>query len=219
MKQKKAILIGSTGLIGGHLLDLLQKDTAFSEVKILVRRPVKNNTSGVKAAVIDFNNTDQFRSEMKGADVVFCAVGTTNNKVKGDKKQYRRVDYDIPVHAAKYSSENGCPQFVLVSSLGADSKSNNFYLQLKGEVEDTLNGLGFSSLLMFRPSLLLGKREEFRMGERIGAMIMKPLSFLFPDRMKPVKAEDVARAMIKASKSDPAGVHIYQYREIMKWIK
>jgi len=218
MKNKTATIIGATGLIGSHLLDLLQNDTEFSVIKVLVRRPVAFNNPKVKVAIVDFTNLESYKSEINGSSVVFCAVGTTNKKMKGDKNEYRKTDYDIPVNAAKLSLETGCPQFVFVSSLGANSKSNNFYLKLKGEVEDTLCSLNIQSLLIFRPSLLIGKRRDFRFGEIIGKILIKPISFLFPTNMRPIKAYYVAKSMIEASKLDTIGINTYNYQEMKQLI-
>lgn len=219
MRNKTATLIGATGLIGSQLLGLLQDDSAFSEIKILVRRPIKIDNPKVKVSIIDFSDEESFQSEISGSSVVFCAVGTTNKKTKGDKNEYRKIDYNIPVTAAKLSLETGCKHFVLVSSYGANSKSNNFYTKLKGEVEDTLSSLNIPSLSIFRPSLLLGKRQEFRFGEIIATLLMNPLSFLLPTKIRPIKAYDVAKSMLEASKADTKGTKIYHYKEIMKSIK
>lgn len=219
MRNKTATLIGATGLIGSQLLDLLQDDSAFSEIKILVRRPIKIDNPKVKVSIIDFSDEESFQSKISGSSVVFCAVGTTNKKTKGDKNEYRKIDYNIPVTAAKLSLETGCKHFVLVSSYGANSKSNNFYTKLKGEVEDTLSSLNIPSLSIFRPSLLLGKRQEFRFGEIIATLLMNPLSFLLPTKIRPIKAYDVAKSMLEASKADTKGTKIYHYKEIMKSIK
>jgi uncharacterized protein YbjT (DUF2867 family) len=218
MRNKTATLIGATGLIGSQLLDLLQDDSEFSEIKILVRRPIKIDNLKVKVSIIDFNNEESFKSEISGSSVVFCAVGTTNKKMKGDKNEYRKIDYYIPVTAAKLSLATGCKQFVLVSSYGANSKSNNFYTSLKGEVEDTLSSLNIPSLSIFRPSLLLGKRQEFRFGEVIATLLINPLSFLLPANIKPIKAYDVAKSMLETAKANIKGTKIYHYKEIMNSI-
>jgi len=218
MNNKTATLIGATGLIGSHLLEILQDDPEYSLVKVMVRRLVTVNHPKVKVSTIDFTDKEAFKSAIEGSDVVFCAVGTTNRKVKGDKNEYRKVDHDIPVNAAKLCSETGCSQFVYVSSVGADSSGNNFYLRLKGEVEDTLRGLKIESILIFRPSLLLGKRKEFRFGEFIGTIFMKPVSFLLPLKLKPVKARCVAESMVRASKKDIKGIRIFHYGEMKRFL-
>ena len=218
MEKKSVILLGATGLVGSCLFDLLKNDEAFSEIKILVRRPLETKHPKVKIVVIDFSNEEDFNSEMKDADVVFCAIGTTNKKMKGNQTEYRKVDFDIAVNAARYSFESSCRQFVLISSVGANSKSNNFYLKLKGEVEEAILAIGFSKVSIFRPSMLMGKRKEFRLGEKIGKIFMVPISFLFPKKMRPIKACDVAKSMLKASNLDTMGVKIYEYKEMKELI-
>jgi len=218
MKQKTATLIGATGLIGGHLLDLLQKDSEFSQIKVLVRRPITFDNTIIKPVLVDFNNLESFKEGIKDSDVIFCAIGTTNKKMKGDENTYRKIDFDIPVNAAKLGLEAGCEKFVVVSSLGADSNSNNFYTKLKGEIEEALSKLNIPVLLIFRPSLLIGNRKEFRLGEIIARLILTPLSFLMPSRMRPIKAYNVAKSMLVAAKLETTGVKIYQYNEIKKLV-
>jgi len=214
-----ATLLGMTGLIGGHILEFLKEDPAFDEVKVIARRPLKIEHPKVKVEVIDFSDMTQFENAMVGSDIVFSAIGTTQKKVKGDKAAYRKVDFDIPVNAAKFGLKSGCKKFLLVSSIGADSSKSGFYLKLKGEVEDTLTELskkseGIESLSIFRPSLLLGNRSETRIAEGIGQSLSKALSFLFPSNMKPIEGQDVAKAMVEAAKLNKKGVEVYHYAEI-----
>lgn len=215
MKQKTATLLGGTGLIGSHILKILEADDYFDKVNVLVRRPVSIIHPKINVQVIDFNDQDQLRESMKNTDVVFCAIGTTQRKVNNDNHAYRKIDYDIPCNAAWYSRENGCKQFVIVSSLGAGSNKRNFYLKLKGEVEDRLKEIGFDSLLIFRPSFLLGPREEKRPLEKFVKVSSKAISYLLPSKFKPVEADKVASAMVALAKKESVGVHIYHYREIM----
>lgn len=215
MKQKTATLLGGTGLIGSHILKILEADNYFEKVNVVVRRPVNFNRSKINGKVIDFNDQDQFKESMKNTDVVFCAIGTTQRKVNNDIHAYRKIDYDIPCNAALYSKENGCKQFVIVSSLGAGGYKRNFYLKLKGEVEDRLKKIGFDSLLIFRPSFLLGSRLEKRSFEKFGKVFFKAISYLLPSKFKPVEADKVAAAMVAAAKKEFVGVHVFHYREIM----
>jgi len=216
MAGKSATLIGATGLIGGHLLELLHNDDYFGTVKVLVRREVRFNFPDIKVEVVDFNDPDGFRSAASGSDLLFCATGTTRKKVKGDMAAYRKVDYDIPVHAAQICKETGCPHLLLVSSVGADSKSGNYYLKLKGEVEEKIKEMNIPSVSVFRPSMLLGNRKEFRLGEIIAKIVTVPFSFLFPSKYKPVQAQNVAKAMVEASKRNLPGFRIYNYREMVR---
>lgn len=217
--KSNAILIGATGLIGGHILESLKEDDTYDTITVIVRRPFNDNHPKVKVALIDFEDLGQFEAAMKDADVIFSAVGTTQKKVKGDKEAYRKVDYDITVHAAKCGAALGVKKFLVVSSVGADSNKRGFYLKLKGEIEDALKDIagksgGIESVLIFRPSLLLGKRSETRIAEGIGQFFSKALSFLFPNHLKPIKGESVAKAMVEASKSSEKGVHVYHYKEM-----
>lgn len=214
-----ATILGATGLIGGHLLDILKDDSAFDEVRIIVRRPLKIDNPRVKVVVIDFNDEAQFKAAIEGSNVVFCAIGTTQKKVKGDKKLYRKIDFDIPVNAAKHSIKYGCKQFLIVSSLGADSGKKGFYLKLKGEVEDALISkvqptVGLDSLSIFRPSLLLGNRSESRFAEDIGQFFSKIIKFLIPGNYKPIEGERVAQSMVAVAKLNKKGVEIYHYKEM-----
>lgn len=218
MGERTAALIGTTGLIGSHLLKCLQDDDAFKTIRLLVRRPVPYNHPKIKVLVIDFANEAAFKAGIAGCDAVFCAVGTTNKKVKGNKAAYRKVDYDIPVNAARFCAETGCPHFLLVSSVGANSKGGNFYIKLKGDVEDMVKSISIPAVSIFRPSMLLGKRPESRALEAIAQVMMKPLSFLVPSQYKPIAAEDVAKAMIAACKQDKPGFHIYHFKEMKAFL-
>ena len=140
----KATVIGATGLIGGYLLELLLKDDHFDSVRVLVRRPFQPDHPKLEKKLVDFTDAESFRLALEGSDVVFCSIGTTQKKVKGDKEAYRKIDYDITVNAARFCKLNGCETFVFVSSVGASSKSKNFYLKLKGEIEDAVKAIGLS---------------------------------------------------------------------------
>jgi uncharacterized protein YbjT (DUF2867 family) len=213
--SKTAALIGATGFIGGFLLEQLLDDPFFERVVILIRRPVDLIHPKLEKKLVDFTDPDSILIALNDCDVLFCAIGTTNKKVKGDKGAYRKVDYDIPVLAAQCCAMIGCPTFVLVSSVGANSKSRNFYLQLKGEVEGKVKEMGLESVHIMRPSLLLGDRKEARAGEKIGKLVMGSLTFLIPSKYKPVHGAIVANAMLSASKKNKPGYFIYEYREII----
>jgi uncharacterized protein YbjT (DUF2867 family) len=216
MTGKTATLIGATGLIGSHLLQMLLDDPYFETVKILIRRPLELTHPKLEKKLVDFGNSDSMLVAIDNSDVVFCAVGTTQKKVKGNKEAYRKVDYEIPVRAARFSKMTGCETFVLVSSVGANSKSGNFYLKLKGEVEDVVKATGLNSVHIMRPSMLLGERKEFRSGEKIGKGIMTAFSFLIPSKYKPVHAKKVAKAMLAAAKENKEGFFVYENDQIKK---
>ena len=218
MLNKKATILGATGLIGSHLLDLLKNDESFTEIKILVRRQIDINHPKIKIAVIDFDDKMAFQSAIVPNSVIFCAVGTTSTKVKGNKDLYRKVDYDIPINAAKFGLAKDCQQFIIISSLGANAKSSNFYTKLKGEVEERLMELNYTTLHILRPSLLLGERKEFRFGEILAKLFMKTFSFLLPTKIKPIQASDIAKAMLALSKKNLKGTKIYKNKDMIKII-
>jgi uncharacterized protein YbjT (DUF2867 family) len=210
-----ATLIGATGLIGSHLLALLEQDDTFSSIKVLVRRPIAVASPKTDVIVIDFTNLQALKLGIAGSDVVFCSVGTTQQKVKGNAMAYRKVDYDIPVQSAICCAEMGVQHFLLVSSVGADSNSNNFYLKLKGEVEDAIKTMNIPSVSVFRPSMLLGNRQEFRLGEKIGQPLMRLFAFLIPSKYKPIEAQQVAKAMFNTTKQQQKGVRFYHFKEMV----
>lgn len=214
MEKKDVAIIGATGLIGNQLLALLLKDSHFANIYVVTRRALMFDDEKVKNMVIDFSDDLSFKNALSSCDVVFCSVGTTQKQVNGDKVAYRKIDVDIPEKAAQFCEENGGTTFILVSSVGADSKSGNFYLALKGEVEDYVVKRNIPSITIFRPSLLLGNRKEFRIGEIISTLFMRPLAFLVPSIYKPVEAAQVAKSMYQAAVSNRAGVHIYHFDEM-----
>lgn len=214
MEGKTATVIGATGLIGGHLVDILSNDKTFSKIRVLVRRDVTYADSKIEVRLIDFSDEDAFRSGIAGSDAVFCAVGTTQKKVGGNRKEYRKVDYDIPVNAARFCAETGCPAFLVVSSVGASSSGRNFYLRLKGEMEEGVRKTSVESISVFRPSMLTGERKENRFGEDSAKFLSLLFSFMIPEKYKPVQAFEVAKAMTEAARLKKPGFKIYHYKEI-----
>lgn len=205
-----ATLIGATGLTGNYLLEELLSDSAFDTVRILIRRPITISHPKLEKKIVDFNDSDSLLVALSNSDVVFCTVGTTQKKVKGDKAAYRKVDFDIPVKAARFCKMTGCEKFILVSSVGANSKSSNFYLKLKGEVEDAVKEVGIKTVHIIQPSILLGERKESRPGEQIGKSVMAFFSFLIPTKYKPVHGKDVAKAMLFLSKRNEEGFFVHE---------
>lgn len=207
-------LLGATGLIGQQLLQLLTEDSRYQHIRVLSRRPIAFAHPKAEVIVLDFEDEEAVRAALAGSQQIFCSVGTTQARVKGDLAAYRKVDYDIPARAARLGSESGCQHFSLVTSVGADPGSKNFYLQLKGAVEEAVQQQGIPSVAIFRPSMLLGKRQEFRPAERLGQLLMQPLAFLTPAAFKPIAGRDVARAMLAFSQKQLPGAHIYHYTEM-----
>lgn len=211
-----ATLIGATGLIGGHLLEELVQDPFYDTVRILLRRPLDISHPKLEKKIVDFSDSDSLLVALSNSDVIFCCVGTTQKKVNGNREAYRKVDFDIPVKVARFSKMTGCEKFILVSSAGAGRKHSGFYLQLKGDVEESVKASGLSTIHILRPSLLLGKRNEIRLAEDLGKMIMTVFSFLIPKRFKAIPAKTVARAMMVLSKQPEQGIFIHENNDIFR---
>ena len=201
--MKTALVFGSTGLVGGHLLDQLIKNENYNKIKLFVRSEIIINDLKVEIVKTDFNNIEKHKEEMTGDHCYFC-IGTTK-KNSPDKDEYRRVELDLPKKIAQITKSNSVNSFVFVSSGYADPNSSGDYLKFKGLVEEELKRLSFNKLGIMRPSFLIGDRKEKRLGEKLGIFVFKLLSPLFLGplkKMKPIQSEKVAKAMIKISNGD-----------------
>jgi len=201
--MKTAIIFGSSGLIGNHLLNLIVKDDYYQKIKIFVRSKININNPKVEIIYDDFKNLDNLKKIIIGDDCFFC-IGTTK-KDTPNKNEYRRIEYDMPVNIARIAKLNSINSFLYISSMGANSKTSNDYLKNKGQAEDELMKLNFKKLAILRPSLLLGRRKSFRLGERIAQLIITKISFIFFGKIKkfkPIKALDVAKALIDIAKNN-----------------
>lgn len=215
--SQTAIIIGASGLVGNEVLNLLLTDDHFDKVKVFVRKPLAMDHPKLEQHVIDFSLIYRSTDLVKG-DVLFCCLGTTI-KTAGSKEEFKKVDYAYPLAFAKVAKQNGLKKFILISSIGATNNTSNFYLKVKGDIEKELEKLKFESLIIVRPSMLLGNRKEFRLGEFIGKMVMKLVSVLFIGKFKKYKAIEattVAKAMIVLSLSDLAGVSVIQSDRLME---
>ena len=201
--MKTALVFGSTGLVGGHLLDQLIKNENYNKIKLFVRSEIIINDLKVQIVKTDFNNIEKHKEEMTGDHCYFC-IGTTKQN-SPDKDEYRRVELDLPKQIAQITKSNSVNSFVFVSSGYADPNSSGDYLKFKGLVEEELKRLSFNKLGIMRPSFLIGDRKEKRLGEKLGIFVFKLLSPLFLGplkKMKPIQSEKVAKAMIKISNGD-----------------
>lgn len=217
--MKKITLIGATGLIGKKVLHLLAQHDDIEPINVIVRRDAQLKGNKVNKHIIDFEDIAQMKKIIDGSDAVICTVGTTKKKVKGDKSLYRKVDFDIPVHAAQCCQLVGCPHFLVVSSVGADASSKNFYLRLKGEMELAIEELELPQFSVFRPSMLLGDRKEFRFGEKVGQYIMRALKIFIPTNYKPIHAREVAQGIVKQLDTTSRGKNILHNKEIWELTK
>ena len=215
MKFKQVTLFGATGLIGSYLLEFLLKDSDIHLINVVGRNPFHLQHDKINNIVIDFEDVSSISNSITGSEAVFVSIGTTMSKVNGDKIKYKSVDFDIIFNIANACKQKNINQFIYVSSLGANSSSSNFYLRLKGEIDEAVAKLNLNSTSVFRPSVLLGKRNESRPGEKIMQFVMPLLDFMIPSNSKAIKAEDVAKSMLNTTKNYKTGLHIYQHSQII----
>ncbi|OHX51382.1 oxidoreductase, partial [Planococcus salinarum] len=212
---KSALIAGATGLTGKELVKVLLDHPAYDKIRILVRRPLDIEHPKLEQVRVDFNRLDDYK-EFFEVDEVFCCLGTTIKKA-GSQKAFRRVDYEFPAALGVLAKSAGVQKFLVISAMGADSRSNIFYNRVKGQMEDRLKKLDIPALHIFRPSLLLGDRQEFRAGEKAASLlatIFSPLLRGSMQKYKPIQAEQVARAMCVAAQSESVGVAVYLSDEI-----
>lgn len=213
--MKTVLVAGATGLIGNQLLHLLLADDTYSVVKAITRNPVNIDHPKLENIVIHFDRLTQYHETLR-ADDVFCCLGTTIKKVK-TKEKFRKVDFEYPLELARVTKANGASQFLLISALGADKKSGIFYNQVKGEVEEAIAQVGFRSYHIFRPSLLLGDRQEHRSGEDAAKFVFKYLGFIVPDKYKGIDSIKVARAMLAKAQQQQAGNFIHESKALQEF--
>ena len=212
---KTALIIGATGLAGEQCLKQLLLAPEYNRVIALTRNPLTLTSGKFQNVVVDFDNLENYKQQLR-ADDIFCAIGTTIGKA-GSQAAFKKVDFDIPLAVATTAGANGAERFILVSSLGADAKSNVFYGRIKGQLEEALAKLGYPALIIFRPSILLGDRKEKRTGEEIGRFVAEKLSFIFSGPLKKYKGTPVdvlATAMIKSANAGWIGTRIVENEEI-----
>tara|TARA_B100000965_G_scaffold395424_1_gene408932 strand:+ start:1965 stop:2630 length:666 start_codon:yes stop_codon:yes gene_type:complete len=217
LKVERVILFGATGLVGGELLKELLKDSFFKKVIVVTRSKLNFNHPKLKNKQINFSNANEIQNCIKGGTVVFSTIGTTSSKVNGEKNEYRKVDFCITRNIGIACRDQNIKKFLVVSSSGADPSSSNFYLSLKGQIEEELLRLNLKTIVIFQPSLLIGKRREFRLGEKIAQSIMPLFSFFLPRNVRPVKASLVALTMIHYSKSQFIGNNIVTNSKILSF--
>ena len=214
--MKTALIFGSSGLIGNHLLELILKDNNYNKIKLFVRSDLTDVNSKIEIIKTDFNNIENHKDKIVGDDCFFC-IGTTRKNTP-DKNEYIKIEYNLPIEVAKIAKSNSVNNFIYISSLGANSNAASLYLKNKGQTEQELIKLNFMNLSILRPSILLGNRKENRVGEKIGIFAMKTLSPLFLGNMKkykPIKVEYVSKAMLQVAQKDYQK-NIFESDEIVK---
>lgn len=213
----KVILAGASGLIGSKLLSELIRSDEISEILLILRKSLGISDHKVRELIVNFDETESFSSEISG-DIIFSCLGTTKSATP-EPEDYRKIDMDYPLNIAKSGLKNGIKQFHIVSSIGADPKSSNSYLKLKGELEYELKKLNLPSLHIYQPSFLTGDRKENRLAEKIITPLIRVIDPLLIGPLKKyrsIKAETVAKAMLKQSLKDLKGTFIYPSIQIQE---
>jgi uncharacterized protein YbjT (DUF2867 family) len=216
--MKTALIIGSTGLVGAQLLNLILESPVYDKVVVFVKRDTAIKHPKLIQHLIDFDKIENYQNLVVGDDF-FCTIGTTIKKA-GSQEAFKKVDLIYPKQFAQIALKNKVSQFLIISSLGANEQSTNFYLKTKGEMEAFLKKLTFKSTIILRPSLLLGNRTEFRVGEKFGAIFMKTISILLFGKLqkyKPIESKTVAKALFELAQQNQDGFKIYESNEIQNF--
>ena len=210
----KALVIGATGAVGKDLVGLLLKDDAFEGVTVFVRRPLAIENPKLTVHVIDFDRPEQWKDQLRG-DALFSCLGTTIRAAGSQANQWK-VDYTYQYEAAKAARENGVETYVLVSSIGANPKSNIFYTRMKGELEVAVKQLGFPACYILQPPSLVRKGSD-RFGEKAGVVMLKALNAIGLMRSwTPMPTEEVAAAMVRLAKSGRRATETIAAQAILK---
>ncbi|MES2267710.1 MAG: NAD(P)H-binding protein [Bacteroidota bacterium] len=206
----KAIIAGTSGLIGSNLLNILLESAEYSEVLALVRKELPIQHKKLVQLIINFDDLDKHGEAITG-HAVFSCLGTTNSQTP-DKKEYRKIDYDYPMLLAQLAKQNGVEQFHIVTAIGANKNSSIFYTRLKGELEDALQKLGLTTLHIYQPSMLIGERKRQNALEKIATGFFKVIDPLLVGGLKKyrsIKGSVVAHAMYKKSLERATGTFIH----------
>lgn len=215
--DKIALIAGASGLVGSELFHILLESSYYTRVKVVVRKQLDAQHPKLEQVVADFDHLEQWREHLFANDV-YCCLGTTIKKA-GSQEAFRKVDYEYPVKLALLAKEQGADRFLIVSALGANPDSRIFYSRTKGQLEEQLKKAGLSALHIFQPSLLMGERAEFRLGEKLAAFLSPVYSPLMVGKLrkyKPVSGRRVAYAMHNAAQSALSGVFIYPSDKIVE---
>jgi uncharacterized protein YbjT (DUF2867 family) len=212
--MKTALIAGSTGLIGQQLLQLLIDSPLYEKIIAITRQDLPAHSKLVQIKM-EFGNITENSSVLK-ADDIFCCLGTTMEKA-GSKEKFRQVDFYYPFLLAKTTHAAGARQFLIVTALGANKTSSIFYNEVKGEVEEAVRSVGFETVHIFRPSLLLGPRQDKRSGEDAAKLFYRIFGFLIPEKYKAISSLKVAKAMVHFATQDKKGTFIHESGELQRF--
>jgi len=209
-----AIVAGASGLVGKELVYKLINSDQYRLIYILSRKKIGLVNDKIRELVIDFDKIDQLKFA-EPVDDAFCTLGTTM-KQAGSKDNFKKVDFEYVIALANLAKHSGASKFLVVSAMGANSKSAVFYNKVKGLTEEALMSIGFNQLVIFRPSLLLGDRHDKRFAEKLSGFLMKVFNFLIPDNYKAIEAEKVADYMVKMALKSTDKVLIIKSGEMLR---
>lgn len=215
--MKTAIVAGASGLVGQALVGLLLANEHYSSVKVLVRRQFNIVHPKLSVCIVNFEEIDKYAHFFEGENAtLFVCLGTTMAKA-GSKSEFYKVDYTYVAQLAKIAEQQNIDALCLVSSIGADPTSRVYYSSVKGQIETFIKNLQIPSIHILRPSLLLGDRQEKRLGESLGVIINSCLGWLMVGPLKKyrgISATLVAQKMLDISLNKNPGVHIYESDQI-----
>lgn len=217
--MKNAAVAGATGLVGSELLKILSAHNQYGEITALNRKEVKYDLPQVTNVVINYD--DLQKVDLKGNEVVFCCLGTTMKKA-GSKEAFKKVDYEYVVNLARRAVDCGVKTFVVISADGVSADSNFFYMKVKGEMEEAVKKMDFETLLIVRPPLIHGNRDEVRTGEKVAYALLslfKPFLVGKLRKFAPAHGRQVARACAEFALSKPAGRHSINPLDIQTFSK
>lgn len=216
--MKKAVLFGASGLVGSWLLTELLNDPDYEKVIIVVRKDMGIRHPKLVSLTGDYNTLPLLQPGID-ADEVFITLGTTQKKTP-DRREYYQVDHDYPVLAAKIARDRGAKAVFIVTAVGANAKSGVFYIKTKGEAERDIIALNFDHTHIFRPSLIMGHRNEKRFLEKAFVKIWSVLNPVlignWLKKYRGMEAKDIARAMRSAAKMQSGKIRIYHWKEMQE---
>lgn len=217
LSTRTALVAGASGLVGSQVLRLLLEDPTYSRVTVLARRELPLSHKKLEQRIASFDRLAQIADFPRVHDV-FCCLGTTM-KQAGSPDAFRKVDFTYVVELARVAVRHRASQFLVVTAVGADPQSRILYSRVKGETEEALRRLQFESIQIFRPSLVVGARAQGRPAERVAWLLglLVAWAFVGPlSKYRPIKAETIARAMVRLAREAPRGTHVYEWKEIRR---
>ena len=217
LSTRTALVAGASGLVGSQVLRLLLEDPTYSRVTVLARRELPLSHKKLEQRIASFDRLAQITDFPRVHDV-FCCLGTTL-KQAGSPEAFRKVDCTYVVELARVAARHRASQFLVVTAVGADLQSRILYSRVKGEAEEALRRLQFESIQIFRPSLLVGARAQGRPAERVAGLLSLLVAWAFVgplSRYRPIKAQTVARAMVRVAREAPRGTHVYESTAIRR---